>query len=170
MSAFSPATGLTDFDRQTILLVDDNEDDVFLMRSIFQKLRIPNPVQTLGDGDDAISYLKGEGRYGDRNHFPFPVMILLDLNMPRRNGFEVLSWVRAQPGLKNLTVHILSASMRQVDVEQAFARGANSYLVKPSQVESLMDLVSAWHCVARHSGFAVPASALPPLGAELSRR
>ncbi len=145
----------SDFNSRTILLVDDNEDDVFIMQSVFQKLQIPNPIQTLTDGDDAIAYLNGDGRYSDRTRYPLPAVVLLDLNMPRRNGFEVLAWIRAQPTLKNLTVYILSASMRQVDVEQALALGANWYLIKPSQLESLMDLIAAWHCVARHSGFAV---------------
>jgi CheY-like chemotaxis protein len=146
----------SDFNSRTILLVDDNEDDVFIMQSVFQKLQIPNPIQTLTDGDDAIAYLNGDGRYSDRTRYPLPTVVLLDLNMPRRNGFEVLAWIRAQPALKSLTVYILSASMRQVDVEQALALGANWYLIKPSQLEALMDLMAAWHCVARHSGFAVP--------------
>ena len=147
----------SDFNSRTILLVDDNEDDVFIMQSVFQKLQIPNPIQTLTDGDDAIAYLNGDGRYSDRARYPLPTVVLLDLNMPRRNGFEVLAWIRAQPTMKNLTVYILSASMRQVDVEQALALGANWYLIKPSQLEGLMDLMAAWHCVARHSGFAVAA-------------
>jgi CheY-like chemotaxis protein len=145
----------SDFNSRTILLVDDNEDDVFIMQSVFQKLQIPNPIQTLTDGDDAIAYLNGEGRYSDRTRYPLPAVVLLDLNMPRRNGFEVLAWIRAQPALKNLTVYILSASTRQVDVEQALALGANWYLIKPSQLEALIDLMAAWHCVARHSGFGV---------------
>lgn len=152
----------SDFNSRTILLVDDNEDDVFIMQSVFQKLQIPNPIQTLTDGDDAIAYLNGDGRYGDRIRYPLPTVVLLDLNMPRRNGFEVLAWIRAQPALKSLTVYILSASMRQVDVEQALALGANWYLIKPSQLEALMDLMAAWHCVARHSGFAVPGRRLEP--------
>jgi CheY-like chemotaxis protein len=152
----------SDFNSQTILLVDDNEDDVFIMQSVFQKLQIPNPIQTITDGDDAIAYLNGDGRYSDRTRYPLPTVVLLDLNMPRRNGFEVLAWIRAQPTLKNLTVYILSASMRQVDVEQALALGANWYLIKPSQLEALIDLMAAWHCVARHSGFAVAGQRLEP--------
>lgn len=143
----------SEFNRRTILLVDDNEDDVFIMQTAFKKLRIPNPIRTVTDGEEAIAYLSGEGRYGDRAEYPLPGVVLLDLNMPRRNGFEVLAWIRKQPRLRTLTVHILSASMRQVDVEHALTLGANSYLVKPSKVQELLDLIWAWHCVARHSGF-----------------
>lgn len=151
---------MPDFIRQPILLVDDNDDDAFLMESLFRKLQIPNPLQRAIDGEEAIAYFEGTGRYADRRRFPLPIVVLLDLNMPRRNGFEVLAWLRAHDQFKGITVHILSASMRQVDVERAMALGANSYIVKPSQVEELIELLAAWYCVARHSGFAaVPSSA-----------
>jgi CheY-like chemotaxis protein len=145
-----------DFRLQTILLVDDNEDDVFLMPSIFRKIGIRNPVQAVLDGDEAIAYLEGSGRYRDRAQFPLPAVVLLDLNMPKRNGFEVLSWIRARPEFKHLIVHILSASMRQVDVKAALDLGANSYLVKPSRIEALSELMAAWYRVARHTGFVLP--------------
>jgi CheY-like chemotaxis protein len=143
-----------EFSRQTVLLVDDDEDDAFLMQTVFRKVGISNPLQRVADGEEAIAYFEGKGPYEDRIKYPLPVVVLLDLNMPRRNGFEVLAWLRANPVFGKVTVHILSASMRQVDVEQAFALGANSYLVKPSQLEDLLELFASWHCVARHSGFA----------------
>ena len=148
-----------DFSRQTILLVDDDEDDAFLMQTVFRKLNITNPLQRVADGEEAIGYFEGRGPYQDRSKYPLPVVVLLDLNMPRRNGFEVLAWLRTHPVFGKVTVHILSASMRQVDVEEAFALGANSYLVKPSQLEGLLELFASWHCVARHSGFATLAAA-----------
>jgi len=124
-------------DQQTFLLVDDSVDDLFLMRTAFKRANCDSPLQEARNGEDAIAYLKGEGPYGDRNKFPLPAVMLLDLNMPRKNGFEVLAWVRAQPVLKRLAIIILTASIRVEDVERAFDLGATSYLVKPSKLETL---------------------------------
>jgi len=80
---------------------------------------------------------QGESPFSDRQKFPLPVLMLLDLNMPMRNGFEVLEWLRVQPGLKRLSVVILTASLREEDVDRAFDLGANAFLVKPSSIEAL---------------------------------
>jgi CheY-like chemotaxis protein len=125
---------------QTILLVDDSEDDIFLVRIAFTSAKIDNPIQEVHNGDEAIAYLQGEPPFDDRRRFPLPAVMLLDLNMPMRNGFEVLKWLRAQPGLKRLTVIILSASLREEDVDRAFDLGANSFLVKPSSIEGLTSI------------------------------
>jgi len=124
-------------EQQTILLVDDNVDDITLMREGFIQANCSQPLQEVHDGEEAISYLKGEGPYADRSKYPLPVIMLLDLNMPRKNGYDVLAWVRAQPGLKRLTIFILTASMRHEDVERAYYLGANGFLVKPSTLETL---------------------------------
>ncbi|HEU5125708.1 MAG TPA: response regulator [Verrucomicrobiae bacterium] len=146
------------FSRRTILLVDDNEDDIFIMRTVFRKVGISNPVQVLTNGEEAIHYLSGEGAFADRERFPLPAIILLDLNMPRVNGFEVLNWIRKQPGLKRLIVEVLTASSRPGDVERAFDAGANSYLVKPSRMEELIETMTAWHQLMNFRSFPV----LPP--------
>src|SRR5687767_807512 len=122
---------------KTILLVDDSENDVFLLGLAFKKAEFNNPLQKVGDGEEAISYLEGRGAYGDRNKFPLPAVILLDLNMPKKGGFEVLTWVRAQPTLKRIMVIVLTASMRREDVEQSFDLGANAFLVKPGAIDQL---------------------------------
>lgn len=122
---------------QTILLVDDSEDNLFLLRAAFEMAKCPHPLQEVHNGEEAIAYLKGEGAYGDRSKFPLPTVMLLDLNMPRKSGFEVLAWVRAQPGLKRLAIIILTASMRREDVERAFDLGATSFLVKPGSLDTL---------------------------------
>ncbi|HEY5914199.1 MAG TPA: response regulator [Verrucomicrobiae bacterium] len=124
-------------DSQTILLVDDSADDIFLVRSAFRNAQVPNPIQEAHNGDEAIAYLQGKAPFNDRTRFPLPALMLLDLNMPMRNGFEVLEWLRAQPGLKRLTVVILTSSLREEDVDRAFDLGANSFLVKPSSIEDL---------------------------------
>lgn len=134
-------------ERQTILLVDDSEMDLVLMRAAFEMAKCNLPLQEVRNGEGAIAYLKGEGPYGDRNKFPLPTVMLLDLNMPKKDGFEVLAWVRAQPGLKRLMVIVLTASMRSTDVERAFDLGATSFLVKPSNLEALaamMRCLSDW--------------------------
>jgi CheY-like chemotaxis protein len=141
------------FNRHTILLVEDNEDDVFIMQSAWRKADIPNPLQSVLDGELAISHLSGEGPYSDRARYPLPIVILLDLNMPKKNGFEVLEWLRQHPRLRRLTVHILTASTRKEDIDRAFDRGANGYLIKPSRVEALVDMLKAWHTLAQSSAF-----------------
>jgi CheY-like chemotaxis protein len=124
-------------EQQTILLVDDSEDDLVFMREAFKQAKCTHPLQAVRNGEEAIAYLNGEGPYGDRKKFPLPIVMLLDLNMPKKNGYDVLAWVRAQPVLKRLAIIILTASMRREDVERAFNYGATSFLVKPSNLETL---------------------------------
>jgi CheY-like chemotaxis protein len=147
----------TRFNRQTILLVEDNDDDAFLMQCVFRKSGVSNPLQVVSDGEEAIAYLKGETPYTDRQKYPRPVLVLLDLNMPRKNGLEVLQWIRQQPELKRTTIYILTASSRSVDVKRAFDLGANAYIVKPSKVEALVKTIQTWHAFAQINSF-------PPVG------
>jgi CheY-like chemotaxis protein len=128
-------------DQQTILLVDDSENDVTLMNIAFRKAGLNSPVQVVHNGEEAIAYLAGEGRYSDRNKFPLPTVMLLDLNMPMKDGFHVLAWLRKQSGLKRLSTIVLTASLRPEDVERAFELGAHSYLVKPAALENLVAMI-----------------------------
>jgi CheY-like chemotaxis protein len=130
--------------RNAILLVDDSENDLALMRAAFEKAECNIPRHEVHNGEEAIAYLKGEAAYSARNVFPLPTVMILDLNMPRKNGFEVLAWVRAQPVLKRLRIVVLTASTRVEDVERAFDLGATSYLVKPS---NLGDLATMMGCL-----------------------
>ena len=122
---------------QTILLVDDSENDLALMRAAFRIAKCDRPLREARNGEEALAYLNGDGPYADRVKFPLPTIMLLDLNMPKMNGFDVLTRVRAQPGLKRLAVIILTASMRSDDVEHAFDLGATAFLVKPSTLDEL---------------------------------
>jgi len=124
-------------EKQTILMVEDSEDNLFILRAALKMAKCDHPLQEVHNGEEAIAYLKGEGPYGDRTKFPLPAVMLLDLNMPRKNGFDVLAWVRAQPGLKRLVIVVLTASNRVEDVEHAYDLGAASYLVKPIGLETL---------------------------------
>jgi len=128
---------------QTILLVEDNADDAVLVRRAFRNANLANPIHVASDGDQAVAYLSGEGEYRDRERFPLPILVLLDLKLPRRSGFEVLEWLRAQPGLGRLRVVVLTSSKESVDIDRAYELGANSYLVKPVGLEQLIEMVRA---------------------------
>ncbi len=126
---------------KTILLVDDSETDLMLMRFAFKKAEFDDQLQVVWNGEEAIAYLKGEGVFSNRNQYPLPAVMLLDLNMPMKNGFDVLTWARTQPALKRLSIIILTASMRPEDVERAFDLGAGSYLVKPGSLDALTAMI-----------------------------
>jgi CheY-like chemotaxis protein len=128
--------------KQTILLADDSDDDVLLMKRAFRVAKNAANLQIVNDGEELVSYLSGEGRFSDRLVYPVPALLLLDLKMPRRSGFEVLDWLREQPELKRLVVVVLTSSMAQADVNRAFDLGANSYMVKPSEFRELTEMLS----------------------------
>ena len=117
----------------TILLAEDDPNDVFFMKRAFEKAQLPNPLVVVSDGEETIRYLKGEGVYADRARYPLPGLLLLDLRMPRRGGFEVLDWLRRQPGLKRLMTVVLTSSAESPDINHAYDLGANSYLLKPPE-------------------------------------
>lgn len=141
-----------------ILLVDDSELDAMLMCTVFKRASLA-PLQITGGGEEAIAYLGGDGAYRDRDQFPMPTAVLLDLNMPRKNGFEVLAWIRQQPELKHLCVYVLSASSRAEDIERCYDLGANSYLIKPGTLDGLMTLAKTVVAWLRLSQFSRPEAA-----------
>lgn len=128
-------------DDATILLVEDNPDDAELIAYAFDKVGIANPLVTVADGDAAVAYIDGTGAYADRLRYPLPALILLDLKLPRRSGFEVLAFVRAQQATRHTVVVVLTSSNQQADIERAYGLGANSYLVKPVSRDKLVELV-----------------------------
>jgi CheY-like chemotaxis protein len=129
--------------RVPILMVEDSADDVALVRRAFKKGGIEVPLAVAGDGDQAVAWLAGEGEYADRDRFPLPRLVLLDLKLPRRSGLEVLEWIREQEALAGLVVVILSHSREPTDLRRAYALGTNSFLVKPAEFDQLVDLVKA---------------------------
>ena len=126
-----------------ILLVEDNPRDVELIQRAFRQARMANPIKVVRDGAEAMEYLSGEGIYADRAEYPLPFLVLLDLNLPRVSGFEVLQWIRTQSGLTKLNVVILTSSKESIDTERAYALGANSYLNKPGNFEQLVMLMNS---------------------------
>jgi CheY-like chemotaxis protein len=125
----------------TVLLCEDDPDDVLLTQIAFEKARLANPLQIVRDGEDAIAYLKGEGDFADRTRFPLPILLLLDLKMPKLDGFYVLQWLRSQAELDHLAVAIMTSSDHDPDISRAYELGADSYLIKPPDAEALLALV-----------------------------
>lgn len=115
---------------QIVLLAEDNEDDVFIMERVFQKSNITWPLHIVTDGQQAIDYLSGTGKYSDRKLHPLPTIMFLDLKLPYLQGFEVLCWIRKQPHLTSMLVIILTSSLEDQDIAKALAFGA-PYIVKP---------------------------------------
>jgi CheY-like chemotaxis protein len=126
-----------------ILIAEDDEEQVALIRRAFKKANLVNPLHVVSNGDEVLSYLKGDGQYARRAEYPLPALLLLDLKMPRKNGFEVLQWVRQQPGLRALRVIVLTNSEDLRDVNRAYQLGANSFLIKPVDFERFVAVIQA---------------------------
>ena len=126
-----------------ILHVEDSEEDVFLLRYAFQRVDIKTPVQVAEDGQEAIDYLAGIGKFADRKEFPLPCLVLLDLKLPQKMGLEVLEWIRQQSAVKSLVVIILSSSVHEGDLRRAYQLGANAFLVKPSSANTMAEMCKA---------------------------
>jgi CheY-like chemotaxis protein len=126
-----------------LLLVEDNEDDAFLMTRSLKVAGIQQAVQIAGDGQQAIDYLAGQGRFADREKFPLPSLVLLDLKLPFKSGHEVLAWMKSQRELAEIIVVVLTSSNQPSDLEEAYRLGANSYVVKPPAAEQLVELAKA---------------------------
>jgi CheY-like chemotaxis protein len=117
-------------DTDLVLIVEDQEDDILLMQRAFQQSSLKNPVQYVRTAEDAMAYLNGEGQFANRTEFPLPVLILLDLKLPGKDGFDFLSWVRQQEGFCDLPIVVLTCSTQRCDVNRAYRLGANSLFVK----------------------------------------
>jgi DNA-binding response OmpR family regulator len=128
---------------ETILLVEDNPRDVLLIQRAFRKANVTVPLQVVEDGEVAVRYLSGEEPYTDRDRYPLPVLILLDLKLPRKSGAEVLGWLRQQPALKRLPVVVLTSSKEYADINHIYDLGGNAYMVKPVAFDNLVEIVKA---------------------------
>ncbi len=124
-----------------ILLVEDDPGDVFRIQRAFRKANIISPLEVVTDGEQAINYLSGQEAYQDRDRYPLPILILLDLKLPRRSGFDVIKWLRNESEIKHLPVVVLTSSDRPDDIERAYHLGANSYLSKPPDIDELLEMV-----------------------------
>jgi len=127
----------------TILLVDDDENDVLVMTMALKKVGMPCPVRVAKDGRDAQDYLSGAGKFADRSEYPLPRLMLVDLKLPRVTGLEVLRWLRERPEFDSTIVLVLSSSPMPDDIDRAYHLRANAYLVKPSGFENLQLMAQA---------------------------
>ena len=128
-----------------ILHIEDDPNDVLLLQRAVRRANLPISLSAVSDGDSAVAYLSGEMMFGDRERFPLPDLVLLDLKIPRKSGFEVLAWIRTHPHWKRLPVAVLTSSRHDRDMEQAYDSGANSYLVKPVGFDSLLQMIVLVH-------------------------
>jgi CheY-like chemotaxis protein len=127
----------------TVLHVEDDPNDVLLLRRAFQKAGIDLTISSVGDGLEAVNYLTGMKPYADRAKHPLPSLILLDLKLPKKSGFEVLEWLQGQGDLSLIPVIVMTSSQSRGDIRRAYELGANSYLVKPPQSATLDEMVKA---------------------------
>jgi CheY-like chemotaxis protein len=124
-----------------VLYVEDDDNDVLLMRRAWAKADVQNPLQVVTDGQEALDYLSGNGQYATRGDHPMPCLVLLDLKMPKVTGLEVLRWIRSQPALVGLRVIVLSSSNYPADINAAHVLRIDSYLVKPGNFHEWVAMV-----------------------------
>jgi len=129
-------------DRRPILLVEDNPDDQLLTKIAFQKARLGNELVVVGDGVAALDYLWARGEFAHRDARDLPALVLLDLNMPKLSGFDVLEQLRANPATATQPVVVLTSSAQDEDVVRSYRNGANSYIRKPVELDAFIKAVS----------------------------
>ena len=132
-------------DRPTLLIVEDNEDDIFFVERIFKQIGARCELRFARDGIEAIEYLSGKGAFQDRAKYPMPTIILMDLKMPRRNGFEVLEWMHNQAEIRLIPTIVVTSSTLQEDVTRAYRLGANAVMNKPVDKDSLLQMLKSFH-------------------------
>lgn len=131
---------LSSHKQKIILVAEDNEDDVVLLQRAFRQARLTHPIRVVEDGAEAIAYLQGERQFADRTQYPMPDLLLLDLKMPNKDGFEVMEWIRTQPALRHLFIVVVATSERVFDVQRAFQLGAAFFLIKPLELSDVIQL------------------------------
>ena len=131
--------------RPTLLIVEDSEDDIFFIQRIFRQIEARCALKFARDGIEAIDYLAGAGQFSDRDEHPIPTMILMDLKMPRKNGFEVLEWMRQQADIALIPTVVVTSSTLQDDITRAYRLGANAVMNKPVDKDSLTQMLKSFH-------------------------
>ena len=127
--------------RKAILVADDSAEDAFILKRAFERAGMTAPIHFVKDGQELIDYLTGTAGFADRQSHPMPRVVLLDLKMPRLDGFDVLRWLQHQPKFRRLIVTVLSSSDESTDVNTAYDLGANSYVVKPGSLSGYANIV-----------------------------
>lgn len=142
-------------DRRAVLYVEDDPNDVVLLRRAFERAELTNPLHHVADGERAMAYLQGHGEYTDRDRFTLPSLLIVDMKMPRTSGLEFIDWLKKQPRLARIPCVVLSSSRQDSDVNRAYDLGVNSYLVKPNSFGKLVELIrvlGAYWFSCNHAG------------------
>jgi CheY-like chemotaxis protein len=129
------------FNHCLALYAEDDEDHAELMRRAFERAGMESELRMVPSAEEAIRYLSGTGPYGDREKFPAPLMLMTDLKMPGKSGFQLMRWVREHPEHKRMPMVVLTSSRHDPDIQRAYAVGANSFLIKPPTVQKLTALI-----------------------------
>jgi CheY-like chemotaxis protein len=127
----------------TILMADDDEDDRFMAREALQEARLANDLHFVEDGVELMDYLFHRGKYGNSSDAPRPGLILLDLNMPRKDGREALKEIKSDPDLRQIPIVVLTTSKADEDIYRSYNLGVNSYITKPVSFEGLVEVMKA---------------------------
>jgi len=125
-----------------ILMADDDADDRFFTKEAFQENRIINELHFVKDGVELLEFLNRQGEYANKDHLPMPDLILLDLNMPRKDGRETLQEIKADPKLRTIPVVILTTSSAEEDIVRSYELGAAGYITKPIMFDQLVEITS----------------------------
>lgn len=128
----------------TILLIEDSDDDVFFFKRALRQARLANPVQVVADSAQAITYLDGSGPFTNRTQFPLPKIVFLDLRAPGKDGFDFLRWLRNKPHFRNMHLVVISGVGHLDDINRAYHMGANSFVTKPIKAEDLQNLARSF--------------------------
>ena len=128
--------------RGTILLVENDENDIFLVKKAFDEMEVQQPIRVLHSAREAVRYLSGEGKFSDRDAHPLPFLVLLNLKMPGEDGFALLRWLFERPGLKKkFTLVVTSAASPDAEIQLAYELGVQSFLIKPLTYQNLSDTI-----------------------------
>lgn len=125
----------------TILMADDDEDDLLMCKEALDEARVANIINFVNDGEELMDYLYHRNKYTDKNKYPRPGLILLDLNMPRKDGREALKEIKQDPSLRQIPIVVLTTSKAEEDIYRTYDLGVNSFISKPVSFESLVDVM-----------------------------
>ncbi len=125
----------------TILIADDDEEDRLLIQDAFEESKIANPIQYVEDGEELMDYLYRKGKYSDENKFPLPGIVLLDLNMPKKDGREALKEIKSDSKLRKIPVIVLTTSKAEEDIVRSYELGVNSFITKPVSFKGLVEVI-----------------------------
>ena len=132
-----------ELDLLTVLMADDDADDCLLVKDAFKESRLPSDLRCVEDGEALLEYLYRRGKYSDSSLAPHPALILLDLNMPRKDGREALREIKSDPELRDIPVVVLTTSMNKADMDFSYGLGASSFITKPDTFEGLVNAISS---------------------------